>query len=498
MMMCTLRELTTGSIEIYHDQTLGIGSYGKVCKAKCGQLPCAAKLLHDTLFQDHSAGTQNLMRRFEQECQFLSTIKHPNIVQYLGTTRDPQFGRPVLLMELMDRSLTKFLEQSTDPLSYHIQLNICHDVALALSYLHSNAIIHRDLSSNNVLLIGEGSRAKVTDFGMSKLMDMNSRMTPLTQCPGTSAYMPPEALSATSQYSNKLDCFSYGVLTIQIITRNFPNPGDANRYVEDPNYSTGRVLVQFPEKERRKADIDLIHRHHPLRSISLHCLADREDERPLANELCERLATLKKEGRYTQSVELVTEHSSSSQWLVQEIERSRESLELEFAEKEKLMGIIKRNREEIQKNRADIEWSRIEVEKCKIEITDENEKHRQEIEEKEQFTLQVIEDCSKQLKEIQRRLESTEQNLLLEQQLRQSCQEELKASDDLFSRNLAEAEMLSAPSRDQNQHQRDKYVDDILSRSLEAQMLSTPSLRSRSQSQKQGNDYNYQKLEVYQ
>ena len=52
-------------------------------------------------------------------------------------------------------------------------------VALALAYLHSNAIIHRDLSSNNVLLIGEGSRAKVTDFGMSKLMDMNPRMTPL-------------------------------------------------------------------------------------------------------------------------------------------------------------------------------------------------------------------------------------------------------------------------------------------------------------------------------
>ena len=69
-------------------------------------------------------------------------------------------------MELMDESLTKFLErpESTGPLPYHSQLNICHDVALALAYLHSNGIIHRDLSSNNVLLIGEGSRAKVTDF----------------------------------------------------------------------------------------------------------------------------------------------------------------------------------------------------------------------------------------------------------------------------------------------------------------------------------------------
>ena len=125
--------------------------------------------------------SSGLLRRFEQECQFLSRIKHPNIVQYLGTSRDPRSRRLALLMELMDESLTRFLERSTGPLPYHIQLNICYDVALALSYLHSNAIIHRDLSSNNVLLIGDGSRAKVTDFGMSKLMDMNPSHDP-TDC----------------------------------------------------------------------------------------------------------------------------------------------------------------------------------------------------------------------------------------------------------------------------------------------------------------------------
>ena len=228
--MAIPNQLRFGSVEIYHDKVLGVGSYGKVCKAKCGQLPCAAKLLHDTMFEDGDARKiYKFAERFEQECQFLSMIKHPNIVQYLGTSRDPQSRRLALLMELMDESLTRFLERSTGPLPYHIQLNICHDVALALSYLHSNAIIHRDLSSNNVLLIGEGSRAKVTDFGMSKLMDMNPRMTPLTLCPGASVYMPPEALTTPPHYSSKLDCFSHGVLTIQIVTRNFPKPGDANQ-----------------------------------------------------------------------------------------------------------------------------------------------------------------------------------------------------------------------------------------------------------------------------
>ena len=302
------RDLSYGAVEIYHDQVLGIGAYGKVFKAKCGQLPCAAKLLHDTLFQDNDPGTRNLTSKFLQECQFLSTIKHPSIVQYLGTASDPQSRRPVLLMELMDESLTRFLERLTGPLPYHFQLNICYDVALALAYLHSNAIIHRDLSSNNVLLIGEGSRAKVTDFGMSKLMDMNPRMTPLTQVPGTPAYMPPEALTTPPHYSSRLDCFSHGVLTLQIITRNFPNPGDATAIIEDKRFPTGRISIFIPESERRRKDIDLIEPSHPLLPITLDCLKDRDAERQSADELCGRLASLKGEPRYTHSVEQAREH----------------------------------------------------------------------------------------------------------------------------------------------------------------------------------------------
>ena len=298
----TKRKLSYGSVQIYHDEVLGIGSFGKVCKARYGQLLCAAKLLNHTLFQDNDPGTLNFITKFLQECQYLTAIKHPNIVQYLGTATDPQSRRTVLLMELMDESLTRFLERLTGPLPYHSQLNICHDVALALACLHSNAIIHGDLSSNNVLLIGEGSRAKVTDFGMSKMMDMNPRTTQLTPVPGTPAYMPPEALLSPPHYSSKLDCFSHGVLALQMITKNFPNPG---RYKE---CSTEQTLVQNSETERRKRDIDQIEPSHPLRSIVLHCLKDRDTERPSADELCGRLASLKREPRYTRSVEQTREH----------------------------------------------------------------------------------------------------------------------------------------------------------------------------------------------
>ena len=371
------RELSYGSVQIYDTDILGIGSYGKVCKAKCGQLPCAAKLLHDTLFQDNDPGTRNLVTKFLQECQFLSTIKHPSIVQYLGTVTDPQSRRTVLLMELMDESLTRLLETLTGPLPYHSQLNICHDVALALAYLHSNAIIHRDLSSNNVLLIGEGSRAKVTDFGMSKLMDMNPRMTPLTQVPGTPAYMPPEALISPPHYSSKLDCFSHGVLTLQIITTNFPNPGDATTYMEDPRFPTGRALVQYPEIERRKKDIDLIESSHPLRPLALHCLKDRDTERPSADELCGRLASLKTEPRYTHSVDQTRGHV---QRLQEEIERERAEHAEHQRENEQLqkkheftLQFNKEKEEEIQRLKEKVEELELEQQTSQKKEKSENE-----------------------------------------------------------------------------------------------------------------------------
>ncbi len=212
------------NVQIFKTQSLGLGSYGAVYRAKADRLPCAAKLLHPILFHDRDPGARRIQQRFEQECQFLSGIRHPNIVQYLGMCRDRDSGLPALLMELMDESLTHFLENSQEPLPYHLEVNLSHDIALALDYLHSHGIVHRDLSSNNVLLIA-GSRGKVTDFGMSKLLDTALHVTPHTQCPGATIYMSPEALRTPPVHTEKLDCFSFGVLGIQIMTHQTQGPG---------------------------------------------------------------------------------------------------------------------------------------------------------------------------------------------------------------------------------------------------------------------------------
>ena len=290
-------------VRIIKTSSLGVGSYGAVYRALCDELPCAAKILHPTLFETNDPGARKVIERFEQECQFLSGVRHPHIVQYLGVSRDSESGLPVLLMELMDTSLTRYLERSEEPLPFHIQVDLCHDIVLALVYLHSNGIIHRDLSSNNVLLIG--NRAKVTDFGMSKLSSMNPRMTPMTLCPGTLAYMPPEALKEPPVYSTKLDCFSFGVVSVQMLTRQFPDPGVRFRTIDttDPSIPSGTLYAPIPEIERRRSHIDLVDPAHPLLPVALNCLKDRDRERPSAPELCHSLAALKEDPQYGESVQ---------------------------------------------------------------------------------------------------------------------------------------------------------------------------------------------------
>ena len=302
---------------IHTSKVLGTGSYGSVVKATLDHLPCAAKILHTIFFRDDDPGEVDFAARFNQECEILRNLKHPCIVQFLGVVKDPNSHRPILLMELMDESLTGFLERVVTSIPYHTQVNITYDIALALAYLHGNKIIHRDLSSNNILISG-GSQTKVTDFGMSKMVEANPRMTrsKITQCPGTPVFMPPEALRSKPRYSDKLDIFSLGVLIIQIITRAFPTPTDSEIVMEDDSAPSGEKIILVPELERRERDINKVPTDHGLVSTALHCLKDKDKERPTAAQLCLSLAQFKKAQDYTDS-----QTNNQKSKLVQEKER---------------------------------------------------------------------------------------------------------------------------------------------------------------------------------
>ena len=406
-------------VRIQACQGLGVGSYGSVCRATLDELPCAAKLLHPTFFGTNDPGAANFTARFEQECRFLSDLRHPCIVQFLGLVRERRTLRPILLMELMDESLTKFLERTVGPLPYHVQVNLIHDTALALAYLHSKDIVHRDLSSNNVLVLA-GSRAKVTDFGMSRIVGINPRMTPLTQCPGTQAYMAPEALLADPVYSDKLDVFSAGVLTIQIATRRFPMPSKPKRKVDFPAAPAGFIEVPVSERERRSVDLNRIVSTHPLLSVALECIKDRDRDRPSAAHLCQSFAALKDTPAYRDSME-ESQEDAASDFVDRELQELREQLQQneaqlqeafqQLAEKE---DTIRAHQQEIRTKEEQIrtlEHENVLLEEAGKMKDDELLSVRMEVDDLQQLLAQFQTNLLEKEREIevltQRRLEET-------------------------------------------------------------------------------------------
>ena len=160
---------------------LGRGSYGEVREANWLGTACATKRVHPLLVSQ--AGAEEISkasRDFVRECRTWKDLRHPHIVQLLGVVFEQASPLPVLVMERLSTSLRRFLE---DHPKAQFPLNrkavVLHQVSLGLAYLHSLKYIHRDLSTNNILLDTETWKAaKITDFGVTRVLDTTiSRMT---------------------------------------------------------------------------------------------------------------------------------------------------------------------------------------------------------------------------------------------------------------------------------------------------------------------------------
>ena len=142
-----------------------------------------------------------------------ANARHPNLLQFIGATLDSQ--EPIILTELMPTSLRRVMEEGTR-LSHPQISSISRQVALALNYLHltqPEAIIHRDVSSSNVLLepiINSGFKAKLSDYGSANFVRHTT-----TAGPGNPTYAAPEA-GNPEQQSTKMDVFSFGVLLVEM------------------------------------------------------------------------------------------------------------------------------------------------------------------------------------------------------------------------------------------------------------------------------------------
>ncbi|CAH3179683.1 unnamed protein product [Porites lobata] len=194
------------------EKCLGRGGWGSVNEGTYCGCTVAVKEIHELILSPHN------IRLFEREMNIASKCRHPHLLQFIGATVDE--GGPVFVTELMDKSLRTLLEQRQ--LS-EIEIRVISlDVALALNYLHQKKpepIIHRDVSSANVLLWRQGDqwRGKVSDYGTANFMQQT-----MTVAPGAMIYSAPEAL--TSKQTVKVDVYSFGALLCEMCIRELPDP----------------------------------------------------------------------------------------------------------------------------------------------------------------------------------------------------------------------------------------------------------------------------------
>ena len=163
---------------------LGSGGCGLVLEGRYCGCAVAIKKLHSL--------TSHERKLFQREMDIASRCRHPCLLQFIGATNDEE--NPLFVTELMEKSLRKLLhEQPKKKLSDAEIAIICLDVARALNYLHQRKpipIVHRDVSSANVLLWRRGNkwRGKLSDYGTARLVEEM-----MTRSPGAMIYSAPEA-----------------------------------------------------------------------------------------------------------------------------------------------------------------------------------------------------------------------------------------------------------------------------------------------------------------
>ena len=284
-----LQEFLLEDVEI-SGRELGVGSYSSVLELKYKGMRCAGKKIHRSLYDQGVAVGPEILERYEKECELLSHLRHPCIVQFLGLFLEVGEDVPILIMEYLSCALSDCIE-AHGRLANEISYSILHDVALGLRYLHDHLppIIHRDLTANNVLLSSSMS-AKIADLGMAKILNLvPAQLTNrMTVCPGTISYMPPEALTAEPLYDTKLDCFSFGVLMTHIFCGEWPI---AVEYLQPDPVRPG-CYYPLTEIERREKYLRKIGPSQPLLPLIKKCLRNIPADRPEVSEILNEVSSM--------------------------------------------------------------------------------------------------------------------------------------------------------------------------------------------------------------
>uniref|UniRef100_A0A8C6ZS44 Mitogen-activated protein kinase kinase kinase 7 n=1 Tax=Nothoprocta perdicaria TaxID=30464 RepID=A0A8C6ZS44_NOTPE len=248
------------SEQLNFPSVVGRGAFGVVCKAKWRAKDVAIKQIE----------SESERKAFIVELRQLSRVNHPNIVKLYGACLNPV----CLVMEYAEGGSLYNVLHGAEPLPHYTAahaMSWCLQCSQGVAYLHSmkpKALIHRDLKPPNLLLVAGGTVLKICDFGTA--CDIQTHMT---NNKGSAAWMAPEVFEG-SNYSEKCDVFSWGIILWEVITRRKPFDeigGPAFRIMWAVHNGTRPPLIKNLPK--------------PIESLMTRCWSKDPSQRPSMEEI---------------------------------------------------------------------------------------------------------------------------------------------------------------------------------------------------------------------
>ena len=263
---------------------MGGGRYGETYKVNHNGRWFACKKIHQTILSHYPSKlhTEQMKKLLKQISEVIESIIHPNIEKYdMVVQQVPTF---LLLSELLFENLDKFVTRLKDKIPLYLQVDICHDMAQGLDYLHSVGIVHKNLHSNNILITDQ-FQAKIADYICPQVLSGDKSVSDIA----SKAFLAPEVKSNSSNsYSSNI--FSLGILFFLTVSNPLPAVADLHLPTD---------IDHLPKKA--KTQMDKIPNHHPLHNLIKECLNLNKVNQPSAEQVCNGVVKAKKSPQYNLS-----------------------------------------------------------------------------------------------------------------------------------------------------------------------------------------------------
>lgn len=289
----TLKEMEEATCTFSDENLLGKGGFGRVYKGTLhsGEVVAIKKM---ELPPFKAAEGEH---EFRVEVDILSRLDHPNLVSLIGYCADGKHR--FLVYEYMHKgNLQDHLNGiGEEKMDWPRRLRVALGAARGLAYLHSSSavgipVVHRDFKSTNILL-NTNYEAKISDFGLAKLMPEGQEAFVTARVLGTFGYFDPEYTS-TGKLTLQSDVYAFGVVLLELLTGR--RAVDLNQGPNDQNLVIQvRHILNDKKKLRKVIDPEMSRSSYTFESISMfanlasRCVRTESNERPSMEECVKEL-----------------------------------------------------------------------------------------------------------------------------------------------------------------------------------------------------------------